>query len=85
MWLAEAERRENPDSEKWDKVVELVQTAFRDGTLPTEMVWQTIVLISKGSGGFRGVGLVEVLWKVGEIILDTRLGAIEFHDVLHGF
>ena len=48
----------------WGKVVEMTQTAFREGKLTEEARWQTLVMIPKGKGGFRGVGLVEVTWKV---------------------
>ena len=42
------------------KVVEMTQTAFRDGTLAEEAAWQTVVLIPKGRREFQGIGLVEV-------------------------
>ena len=50
-------------------------------------MWQTVVLIPKGtSGDFRGIGLAEVLWKTVTSLLNRRLTAeIIFHDVLHGF
>ena len=44
----------------WGKVVEMTQTAFRDGKLAEEEAGQTVVLIPKGKGEFRGIGLVEV-------------------------
>ena len=45
-----------------------------------------MVLIPKGKGDYRGIGLVAVLWKVVEVILNRRLtSSITFHDVLHGF
>ena len=70
----------------WEKVVELVQTAFRDGDLAEEVTWQAVVLIPKGKGDYRGIGLVEVMWKVVAVILNRRLtSSITFHDVLHGF
>ena len=34
----------------WEKVVELTQTAFRDGDLAEEVTWQAVVLIPKGRG-----------------------------------
>ena len=40
----------------WGKVVEMTHTAFRDGTLAEEATWQTVVLIPKGKGEFRGIG-----------------------------
>ena len=48
-------------------------------------MWQTIVLITKG-GRFRGIGLVEVLWKTITSLLDRWItAAIYFHDALRGF
>ena len=44
-----------------------------------------MVLIPKGKGEFRGIGLVEVIWKLLTLILHRRLTTIELHDVLHGF
>ena len=48
----------------WGKVVEMTQTAFRDGKLAEEAAWQTVGLIPNGKGEFRGIGLVEVTWKL---------------------
>ena len=45
-----------------------------------------MVLITKGKKEYRGICLVEVMWKVGAAILNLRLAAsITFHDFLHGF
>ena len=66
-------------------MVELVQTAFLDGDLAEETTWQAVVLILKGKEEYRGIGLVEVMWKVVAVILNRRLTpSITFHDVLHG-
>ena len=41
---------------------------------------------SQGGKYYRGIGLVEVMWKVVAEILNRRLTAsITFHDLLHGF
>ena len=67
-------------------MVDLVQTAFREGDLAEESTWQAVVLIPKGKGDSRGIGLVEVMWKVVAVILNRRFtSSITFHDVLHGF
>ena len=67
-------------------MVKMTQTAFREVNLAEEATWQTVVLILKGKGVFRGIGLLEVLWKVVAVILHRRLTAgIKFHDALHGF
>ena len=68
-------------------VVELVQLSFRDGFLAEEAAWQTVFLILKGGGGgYRGIGLVEVICKAVAVILNCRFtAAITYHDSLHRF
>ena len=45
-----------------------------------------VVLIPKGERYYRGIGLVEAMWKVVAAILNFRITAsITFHDFLHGF
>ena len=81
----ERERRTESE-ENWERVVELVQTAFWYGELAEEATWQAVVLIPKGKGDYRGIGLVEVMWLVMAVILNRRLtSSITFHAVLHGF
>ena len=47
---------------------------------------QAVVLIFKGKKDYRGIGLVEVMWKVMAAILNRRFTAsIAYHDFLHGF
>ena len=48
----------------WEMVVELVQTALGEGRLAEDATWQAVVLITKGGKYYRGIGLVEVMWKV---------------------
>ena len=49
-------------------------------------MWKTVVLIPKGKGDFRVIGLVEVLWKTITSLLNLPIAAaISFHDTLHGF
>ena len=68
------------------RVVELVHTTFRDGDLAKEATWQAVVLIPKGKKEYRGIGLVEVMWKVVAAILNRRVtSSITYHDALHGF
>ena len=38
----------------WGRVVELKQTAFRDGELAEDATWQAVVLFPKGKGDYRG-------------------------------
>ena len=45
-----------------------------------------MVLLPKGREEFRGIGIVEVMWKVVAAILHCQLtNAITYHDFLHGF
>ena len=64
---------------KWEKVLELVRLAFRNGVLPEEAAWKAVVLIPKEGGDYCSIGLVAV-------ILNCRFtAAITYHDFLHGF
>ena len=78
---------DTPDATNWLKVVAIVQAAFHDGTLAEECTWQAVVLISKGaSRDFRGIGMMELLWKTVTSLLNLRLTTtIKLHDVLQGF
>ncbi|KAL7548851.1 hypothetical protein ACHAWF_012112, partial [Thalassiosira exigua] len=46
-----------------------------------------LVLIPKGGGGYRGIGLLEPIWKVLEavMVMDGRLNIVDLHDCLHGY
>jgi len=48
------------------------------------LLWSIVALIPKGGGDYRGIGLLEPIWKVLEWIMDCRLDAINLHDCLHG-
>ena len=85
-WLAAAMRHHNLAPVHWERVMELFQTAFRDETLPSECVWQTVVLLPKGYVDYRGIVLVEVLLKSMPLIINRRIGAVvRYHNALHAF
>ena len=43
-----------------------------------------VILLFKGNGKFRGIGLVEFLWKTVLDIINRRIGTVVcFHNVLH--
>ena len=74
------------EADKWKMVMDLVQLAFREGKLVEEATWQAVVLIPKRTTDYRGIGLVEVIWKLVASILNLQIMAsITFHDFLHGF
>jgi hypothetical protein len=72
-WLAAALMEVDTDTQRWSVFVELIQHIFRTSQLPTELSWSVLVFIPKGCGGCRGIGLLEVVWKVVCSIIDIRL------------
>ena len=63
-WCKEAKREKEPEGRRWELVVSHVKVMFRDGAFLEEIAWSNMVLILKGRRGYRGIGIVEVLWKV---------------------
>ena len=54
--------------------------------LPEEAACQAVVLIPKGGGDYRGIGLVEVIWKAVAVIINHCFtSAITYHNFLHRF
>jgi hypothetical protein len=68
----------------WELFVQLVQAVWNHGIIPRQMLWSIVVLIPKGGGDYRRIGLLEPIWKVLERVMDHRLNAIKLHDCLHG-
>ena len=91
VWLRGALEEEDPESqgnegkgENWKLFVTLVQAVWTHGTIPRQLLWSIVVLIPKGGGDYRGIGLLEPIWKVLERIMGCWLDAIKLHDCLHG-
>ena len=85
-WSKEAKWDKDPVGKSWELVVRLVQVMFRDGTVPVEIVWAKMVLNLKGKVEYRGIGFVEVLWKVCAVVVNFRLKrSAVLHNALHGF
>ena len=42
------------------------------------------MLLPKGGGDYRGIGLLEPLWKVVERIMYRQVNALLLHEALHG-
>ena len=56
QWLIATTWYYTPDATNWKKFVAIMQVAFRYCNLVKESMWQTVVLIPKGtSGDLRGV------------------------------
>ena len=95
-WLRREEEGEEAEKEgieglegvgdMWRLLVRLIQHIWDAGEIPSRMLLTIIVLISKGnSGDFRGIGLLEVMWKVIKKIIDARFKCVSLHDALRGF
>jgi hypothetical protein len=90
-WLWGAMEEEDPEGrgnqgkgENWELFVQLVQAVWTHGTIPRQLLWSIAVLIPKGGGGYRGIGLLKLIWKVLEWIMDHWLDKIRLHNCLHG-
>ena len=57
-WLQAETREKYPGTEAWYKVVSVIQVAFREGYIPEALIWTTMVLMTKGKGECRSIGLV---------------------------
>ena len=67
-------------------MLELFQLAFQDGVIAEEAAWQAVVLILKGVGDYRDIGLVELIWKAVSVIINRCFTvAITYHDFRHVF
>ena len=85
-WMASLTQEEYPHTENWYRFIDLVQMEFREGRLLDKCTWNMFVLIPKGNGEFRGIGLVEVLWNTVSGMINCRIVlAVQFHDVIHCF
>ena len=85
-WLATTTSEEDLETEKWYQVIELVKKASREGRLLAECTWKMVVLIPKGNGYSRGIGLVEVLWKTVSGVINRHIRVeVHFHHLLHDF
>jgi hypothetical protein len=90
-WLHGMQREEDPEGQgaegagdSWHLFVQLVQAAWAHSIIPCQFLWSIIVLIPKGGGEYRRIGLLEPIWKSIKQIIDHRLEAIELHNSLHG-
>jgi hypothetical protein len=62
-WFADMKREEAEDGvegigDRWRSFVMLLQAIWESGTVPTQMTWMIIILLLKGGGNYRGIGLL---------------------------
>jgi hypothetical protein len=50
--------------DRWRLFVALIQATWESRTMPTQMSWMVIMLLLKGGGDYRGIGLLDPMWKV---------------------
>ena len=73
-----------PSTENWDKVVDIIQSTFRERRIHVEFSWKTVVIIPKANGESRGIRIVEIIWKAVMVVANYRIGAaVDFNDTLH--
>ena len=70
----------------WEKLLEIVRLAFVEGEIPQAFSQGIFVLILKDKAGeFRGIALLEIIYKLISSIINRRLSEmIVLDDVLHG-
>ena len=66
--------------DNWRLFVQLIQSIWSKGEVPRQIHWVLVVLIPKGGGGYRVIGLLEPIRKVVDTIMDKRLNAIDLHE-----
>jgi hypothetical protein len=52
-----------------------VSHIFQTQEIPKELTWQYLALLPKADGGVRGIGLLEIVWKLVEAIIDNRISS----------
>ena len=63
-----------------------MQASCQEGQPVEEATWRSVALILKGGVYFRGIGLVEVMWKVVAVILNCYFRAsTAVYVVFRGF
>ena len=45
----------------------------------------TTVVSKSNPGDYHGIGLLELIWKLIEWVLDEQMSGLEMHNYLHGF
>ena len=62
----------------------MIQSIWDKGEIPRQILWMVVILLIKGGGNFRGIGLLKPFWKVIEVLMNKWLATIDFHDCLRG-
>ena len=85
-WPTAETQEQDLETGNLERVVYLIYTTFRDGTLRTELIWQTLIFLTNRNSDYRDVGLIKVLLKTVSLLIKRRLGAaVTYHDTLYRF
>jgi hypothetical protein len=82
-WLHGIKLEEDPEvgpenigaGDNWRRFTLLVRVIWNHGKIPPQLLWVIIILIPKGGGDYRGIGLLEPMWKVCKRVIDRCLKA----------
>jgi hypothetical protein len=73
---------------EWAMITKLIQMAFIGEDIPSAFFVGILVLLPKPDGDFRGIALLEVIYKLISSIINQRLAKglnTKLHDAIHGF
>ena len=90
-WLADfaqltEENIQPPENHPWLRLTALVREVFIMGKTPSKLGVGELVILPKPSGGVRGIGLLDPIWKVISSIIDFRVKtSVQWDKSLHGF
>jgi hypothetical protein len=64
VWLANAVHEEEEEGDiglgyKWWVFIKIMQAIREHASVPEQMRWEIIILLPKGGGDYRGIGLLE--------------------------
>ena len=82
-WLRGMEREEKEEEgnagagDAWRTFLKLIERLWETGCIPQQVLWIVIVLLPKGCGDYRGIGLLDLIWKVVEAVMDNRLKVLD--------
>jgi hypothetical protein len=88
-WMKGAEDEETPTyTKEWAMVLKLVEYCFTNDAKDAPKAFEIgiLALIPKDITSYRGIVLLESIYKLASTIVTFRLsGGIEFHDAIHGY
>ena len=81
-WLRGVRQEEDLESrgaegagDSWPLFLRVVQAEWIHGVISCQLLWSIVVLIPKVGGDYRGIGLLEPIWKRIEQVRDHWLDA----------